>query len=163
MVCAEMTKDEPAWCPLPCEVCNGSKTTCAAWIRETSSAPASSAAEVQLCALGPEQQPAGATALFPIESRVEHTSYHIVEEPGAIDWRNEIEVPTEEYYDALRADMKKRFEKLGVTEHGLDHVISVEALLDIAILSGFSFGIEKAKIMATEGELLGGYVGRKGK
>ena len=86
-----------------------------------------------------------------------------MEEPGAIDWRNEIEVPTEEYYDALRADMKKRFEKLGVTDHGLDHVISVEALLDIAILSGFSFGIEKAKVMATQGELLGDYVGRKGR
>ena len=23
--------------------------------------------------------------------------YHIVEEPGAVDWRNEVEVPTEEY------------------------------------------------------------------
>ena len=27
-----------------------------------------------------------------------HETYHIVEEPGAIDWRNETEVPTEEYY-----------------------------------------------------------------
>ena len=28
--------------------------------------------------------------------------YHIEEEPGAIDWRNAVEVPTEYYYDALR-------------------------------------------------------------
>ena len=139
MLCSEMTKDEPAWCPLPCEVCGREATTCAAWIRETSSASTASAADAPHCALGSGQKPAEAVTLFPIERRVEHPSYHIVEEPGAIEWRNEIEVPTEEYYDALRADMRKRFEKLGVTEHGLDHVISVEALLDIAILSGFSF------------------------
>ena len=39
----------------------------------------------------------------------------------------------------------------------------LEALLDIATVSGFSFGLDKAKIFATLGELLGDYVGRKGR
>ena len=160
ILCAEMIKDEPAWCPMPCEACGGEVTTCAAWIREDAAAPASGVAEAPPCAPSPGQQSVETTTLALIEKRPDHASYHIVEEPGAIDWRNEIEVPTEEYYDALREDMKKR---LGATEHGLDHVISVEALLDLAILSGFSFGIEKAKIMAIQGELLGDHVGRKGR
>ena len=87
--------------------------------------------------------------------------YHILEEPGAIDWRNEVQVPTEEYYDALRADLDKRFPK--ASRFVLDHLISLEALLDIAILSGFSFGLDKAKPFAIIGELLGDWVGRKGR
>ena len=43
----------------------------------------------------------------------------------------------------------------------LDHLLSLEALLDLAILSGFSFGCEKAVLLATEGELLGDVVSRK--
>ena len=42
-------------------------------------------------------------------------------------------------------------------------MISVEALLDIAILSGFSFGLDKAKPFALIVELLGYWVGRKGR
>ena len=160
MLCAEMTKDEPAWCPIPCEVCGEAVTTCAAWIREDEHAPAPGVAASTTCAPAPGQQSVETTTLALIEKRSDHASYHIVEEPGAIDWRNEIQVPTEEYYDKLREDMKAR---LGASEHGLDHVISVEALLDLAILSGFSFGIEKAKIMAMQGELLGDHVGRKGR
>ena len=57
--------------------------------------------------------------------------------------------------------MDKRHPK--ATRHVLDHLISLEALLDIAIVSGFSFGLDKAKIFATLGELLGDYVGRKGR
>ena len=45
----------------------------------------------------------------------------------------------------------------------IDHLISLEAMLDIAILSGFSFGIDKAKAFAIEGELLGDVVSRKGR
>ena len=41
--------------------------------------------------------------------------------------------------------------------------MSLEALLDIAILRGFSFGIEKAKVLAVKGELLGDFVGRNGR
>ena len=35
---------------------------------------------------------------------VKNPVYHIVEETGAIDWMAEAETPTEEYYEALRAD-----------------------------------------------------------
>ena len=39
---------------------------------------------------------------------IEHPIFHIVEEPGGIDYMTDCEVPTEEYYDALFSDMKKR-------------------------------------------------------
>ena len=41
--------------------------------------------------------------------------------------------------------------------------MSLEALLDKAILTGFSFGIEKAKLFAIMGELLGDIVDRNGR
>ena len=47
--------------------------------------------------------------------------YHIVETPGEIDWRNEVEVPTEEYYQALRADLERRHPK--ASRFVLDHLI----------------------------------------
>ena len=50
-----------------------------------------------------------------------------------------------------------------VCKHILDHLLSVEALLDIAILSDFSFGLEKAKVLVDQGELLGDFVGRNGR
>ena len=56
--------------------------------------------------------------------------------------------------------MDKRHPK--ANRHVLDHLISLEALLDIAIVSGFSFGLDKAKIFATLGELLGDFVGPQG-
>ena len=51
--------------------------------------------------------------------------YHIEEEPGAIDWRDAVEVPTEEYYDALRRDMAERHPK--ASPYVLDHILSLEA------------------------------------
>ena len=89
------------------------------------------------------------------------SSYHIVETPGAIDWRNEVTLPTEEYYTALKADMDERHPQ--ASKFVLDHLISLEALLDISILSGFSFGLDKAKPFAILGQLLGDWVGRKGR
>ena len=88
-------------------------------------------------------------------------SYHIVEDPGAIDWRNEVEVSTEEYYDALREGMDKRHPR--ASRFVLDHLIRLEALLGIAIISGFSVGLEKAKPFAILGELLGDWVGHRGR
>ena len=76
-------------------------------------------------------------------------SYHIIEAPGAIDWRNEVSVPTEEYYDALRKDMKERHPK--ASPFVLDQAISVEALLDVAILSGFSLGSIKRTSFRSKG------------
>ena len=88
--------------------------------------------------------------------------YHIEEEPGAIDWRNAVEVPTEYYYDTLRQDMAERHPK--ASPYVLDHILSLEAMLDIAILSGFSFGSgAKANLVAEKGELLGDWVGRQGR
>ena len=65
------------------------------------------------------------------------------------------------YYDACRADTFKGHPE--VSPFVVDHLISLEALLDISILSGFSYGIPKAKIFAYEGELLGDWVGRQGR
>ncbi len=45
----------------------------------------------------------------------------------------------------------------------LDHLLSLEAMLDISILTGFSFGIAKADFLAIMGELLGDFVGRHGR
>ena len=56
--------------------------------------------------------------------------------------------------------MKERYES--ACPHMLDHLCSVEGLLDIAIVSGFSFGANKALFLQTEGKLLGDMVGRHG-
>ena len=53
--------------------------------------------------------------------------HHMVAEPGAIDWRNEVLVPTEEYYEALRKDLENNHPK--ASRFVLDHLISLEALL----------------------------------
>ena len=75
-----------------------------------------------------------------------------------IERRNEVEYPTEAFYDLLREALRREHPE--ASEHLLDHVISLIALLDKSILSGVSFGIEKAKLAAIEGELLGDVVGR---
>eukprot|EP00969_Alexandrium_andersonii_P277782 12278635-Alexandrium_andersonii.AAC.1 len=49
-----------------------------------------------------------------------------------------------------------------VCPHVLDHVLSLEAFLDVSILSGFSFGLEKAHLLQAEGKLLGRCVSRDG-
>eukprot|EP00969_Alexandrium_andersonii_P251134 11099907-Alexandrium_andersonii.AAC.1 len=46
--------------------------------------------------------------------------------------------------------------------HVLDHLHSLEAFLDVSILSGFSFGVEEAHVLQAEGKLLGHCVGRDG-
>ena len=45
----------------------------------------------------------------------------------------------------------------------LDHLASVEALLDVAIITGFSFGLDKAVVLQTQIQLLGSVVGREGR
>ena len=57
--------------------------------------------------------------------------------------------------------MAHRHPKAG--KHVLDHFLSLEAMLDISILTGFSFGIAKAHLLAIMGELLGDFVGRHGR
>eukprot|EP00969_Alexandrium_andersonii_P091579 4042123-Alexandrium_andersonii.AAC.1 len=45
----------------------------------------------------------------------------------------------------------------------LDHLESVEALVDVAIVTGFSFGLDKAVVLQTRIQLLGSLVGREGR
>ena len=86
--------------------------------------------------------------------------FHIVEEPGSIEKMLEVEVPCEYYYEKLKEDMSKRHPK--ASKHVIDHLVSLEAFLDVSILSGFSFGVEKAQVLQTEGKLLGRLVSRTG-
>ena len=91
---------------------------------------------------------------------IEHPVFHIVEEPGAIDHMADCEVPTEEYYDALKRDMASRHPK--ASKFMLEHLSCLEVFLDTSIVAGFSFGIAKAQIAVTEGNLLGHRVKRSG-
>ena len=83
-----------------------------------------------------------------------------VEDTRAVDRMVELERPTEEYYKLLRQDMSKGHPK--VPGHVLDHLLSLEAFMDVSIINGFSFGVEKAQVMVPEGNLLGRKVGRSG-
>ena len=86
--------------------------------------------------------------------------YHIVEEPGGIRYLTECEVPTEEYNSARAADMAARHPN---TSPGLlEHLEALEPFLDTSILAGFSFGVNKASVVVTEGSLLGHHVSREG-
>ncbi len=44
----------------------------------------------------------------------------------------------------------------------LDHLVSLEAFLDVSIRAGFSYGVDKAKVLVASGPLLGRIVGRDG-
>ena len=71
-----------------------------------------------------------------------------------------MEVPTEHSYGKLREDMGSRHSD--ASSHVLDHLLSLEAFLDVSILSGFSFGVEKAQVLQAQGKLLGRVVSRAG-
>ena len=86
--------------------------------------------------------------------------YHIVEEPGAVERMIEVEIPPESYYKALRKDLAARYPK--ASPFVIDHLVSLEAFLDVSIRSGFSFGCAKAKVLQHEGALLGRIVSRTG-
>jgi hypothetical protein len=90
-----------------------------------------------------------------------HSSYHILETPGGIDRMHEVEIPTEEYYEALRKSMGERHPK--ACNYLLDHLLELEAMFDVCIVSGFSMGIPKAILAATSGPMLGDNVGRHGR
>ena len=63
------------------------------------------------------------------------------------------EVPTQEYNDARAADLAARHPN---TSPGvLEHLDALEPFLDTSILAGFSYGVNKASIVVTEGSLLG--------
>ena len=72
----------------------------------------------------------------------EHFVGHIVEEPGGIEHMTECDAPTEEYYDRLNEYMVKRHPQ--ASKFVLEHSASLEVFLDMSIIAGFSFGVEKS-------------------
>ena len=74
---------------------------------------------------------------------------------------HEVEIPTEEYYSALRKSMGEKHPK--ACPFLLDHLLELEAMFDVCIVSGFSMGIPKAILAATSGPMLGDNVGRHGR
>ena len=91
---------------------------------------------------------------------IEHPVCHIVEQPGGIEFMTDCEVPTEEYYDRLAEDLRKRHPK--AASWVLEHAVSLEAFLDTSIVAGFSYGVDKAQVAVTSGKLLGHVVCRTG-
>ena len=91
---------------------------------------------------------------------VKYPVAHIVEEVGGIVWVNEGEVPTEEYYEAF--DFFLRDEFPGACAHVREHMVSLIAFLHKSIVSGFSFGVDKAQVLIIAGKLLGHMVTRTG-
>ena len=91
---------------------------------------------------------------------IEHEVYHIVEDPGGISHLVDCEVPTEGYYLKLAEDMSKRHPN--ASRFVLEHLAELEPFLDVSILSGFSYGINKAFVMMSDGSLLGHRVNRNG-
>ena len=86
-------------------------------------------------------------------------SLHIVEKYGVVE-RLAQGSSTASYYEALRADLGLRHPN--ADRHLVDHMVSLEALLDRSIIVGFSFGVNKALVAAVEGELLGHTISRDG-
>ena len=72
----------------------------------------------------------------------------------------DVECPTEEYYDALAADMKSRHSK--AASYVLEHLSHLEVFLDTSIVAGFSFGSDKAVIAVQKGAHLGHVISRTG-
>ena len=72
-----------------------------------------------------------------------------MEAPGGIEHLVDCEVPTEKYCDALAADMKCRHPQ--ASPFALEHAKELEVFLDTSILSGFSYGVDKASVVVTEG------------
>ena len=91
---------------------------------------------------------------------LEHPVFHIVKEPGGIKYLTEYDVPTEEYNEARLQDLVRRYPKLspGVAEH----IAALEPFLDISIMAGFSYGVNKAFIFSIKTTLLGHKVNQEG-
>ena len=86
--------------------------------------------------------------------------FHIVEEPCKMAYMADCEVPTEDYYMALSADMRSRHPNVSGWVH--EHLEALEPFLDTSITAGFSFGVNKAQVCVIEGKLLGDHVSRRG-
>ena len=86
---------------------------------------------------------------------------HIVIDDVSLERTLELELPPEPYYEALAADMLQRHR--GVCPHVVEHLVSVEALLHVALVTGFSFGVPKSQVLQHSVTMLGEVVGRTGR
>ena len=86
---------------------------------------------------------------------------HIIQNDALIERIFEVELPPEEYYDLLSADMRRRHPEADPMV--LDHLRSLEPLADVAIATGFSFGATKALLVEPRIKLLGEHIDRYGR
>ena len=86
---------------------------------------------------------------------------HVIQDDGLIERIFEVELPPEEYYDLLAKDMRQRHP--GANPFVLQHLESLEALMDVAEVTGFSFGASKAVVLEVRIKLLGEYLDRYGR
>ena len=70
----------------------------------------------------------------------------------------EVDMPTEEYYEEFGQWLKKTFPD--ASRFVLEHAECLEPLLDMAIVSGFSFGVEKAELYRIKIKYLGEIISR---
>ncbi len=84
---------------------------------------------------------------------------HILIDDPTMDSLLETEMPSEEYYRALAKDMRSRHPK--ADKFLLEHLGALEPLFDMGIVSGFSFGVDKAKLCKMQLEWLGEGIGRE--
>ena len=72
----------------------------------------------------------------------------------------ETELPPQEYYTALRRDLAERFP--AADTFLLDHLVSLEELLDVSIVTGFSLSVDKSQVAQLEVTYIGDKIGRDG-
>ena len=84
---------------------------------------------------------------------------HVLLDERALDEMFAVKLPTEEYYRLLGEDMRER--RPDVSPFALEHIESLEALFDVSIVSGFSFGVSKAYLMQVSVEFLSEVAGRE--
>eukprot|EP00969_Alexandrium_andersonii_P252746 11169998-Alexandrium_andersonii.AAC.1 len=65
----------------------------------------------------------------------------------------ELELPPEAYYEALFCDLRQRFPL--ACPHVVEHLVSLEALLHVAMVSGFSLGVPKNQLLQHSVTMLG--------
>ena len=70
---------------------------------------------------------------------------HILVEEDVLEHMLEVELPTEDYYVAFRQALSVKFPSAHPLV--LDHLVSLTALHDVSIVTGFSFGVKKAEVL----------------
>ena len=70
----------------------------------------------------------------------------------------ECDMPTEYYYEKFGEYLQRRFPR--ASRFVREHAECLEPLLDMAIVSGFSFGVEKAELYREEIKYLGEMISR---